>query len=397
MDYSIRIGNGWNKIIKGHVYMKEIMERTLTGNNNHVYSHLGYKLPRRILGEEDAMHVRSECMRSVAFLCLEDRDGTRKPVATAFRVVLQDSEMPSMCWPYFVTARHCIEDIPTNEIWVRINKKTHGFVDFKTKQDDWLVHESADVAILLATLSGDVFEQLDIDAIPIESFVTDRYRYAGPWLPAIAPANPFLEEGGWLLNVGEEIYFVGLFVQETGLQRNLPIARYGTISRMPEEPIKMKRHDTTFEQYAYLVECRSWGGHSGSPAIWVWPGVMGKGQMTLPMGIVQGFMGLVSAHYEIPVAAKTKGDILGEIRTGINAGMGIITPSHYITELLQRNDVIEDRAQRRKEIQKQKDVPTMDNYQDLSESDTGVTRDEFYRILDKVSKPIPHEFGQEQS
>jgi len=322
------------------------------------------------------MHIRSEYMRSVAFLCIEDKAGIRKPVATAFRVSLQDSEVLSIHWPYFVTARHCIENVPTNEIWVRINKKTQGFFDFRTKQNDWLIHESADVAILLATLSRDVFEQLDIGAIPTEYFVTDKYRYAGPWLPKIVAANPFEEEGGWLLNVGEEVYFVGLFIQETGLQRNLPIARYGVISRMPEEPIKMKRHDTTFEQYAYLVECRSWGGHSGSPAIWVWPDIMGKGQMTFPMGVVQGFMGLVSAHYEIPVKAKTEGDILGEIRTGINAGMGIITPSHYITELLQRNDVIKDRAQRSKEIQKQKDVPTMDNYQDLSECDTSVTRNE---------------------
>jgi hypothetical protein len=283
-----------------------------------------------------------------------------------------------MHWPYFVTARHCIENVPSDEIFVRINKKTQGFFDFKTRRDDWLIHESADVAILLATLSQDVFAQLDIGAIPIEYFVTNQYRYAGPWFPTIVAANPFEKEGGWLINVGEEVYFLGLFIQETGLRRNLPIARYGMISRMPQEPIKMRRDDmTTFEQYAYLVECRSWGGHSGSPAIWVWPGIMGKGQMTLPMGIVQGLMGLVSAHYEIPVKARTRDDVLEEIRTGVNAGMGIITPSHYITELLERHDVIEDRAQRRKEIQKQTDVPTMDSYQDSSESDTGVAKEGF--------------------
>jgi hypothetical protein len=316
------------------------------------------------------MHVRSEYMRSVAFLCVEGRYGIRKPVATAFRVSLQDSEVPSIHWPYFVTARHCIENVPTDEIWVRINKTAQGFVDFKTERNDWLIHESADVAILLATLSRDVFDQLDIGAIPLEYFVTDKYRYAGPWVPTIVAANPFEKEGGWLLHVGEEVYFVGLFVQESGVERNLPIARCGIISRMPDEPIKMKRDDTTiFEQYAYLAECRSWGGHSGSPTIWVWPDVMGiSGKGILPMGTIQGFMGLVSAHYEIPVKARTEGDVLGEIRTGINAGMGIITPSHYITELLQRHDMVADRAYRRKEIQKQKDVPTMDTYQDSNES-----------------------------
>jgi hypothetical protein len=321
------------------------------------------------------MHVRAEYMRSVVFLCVENRAGIRRPIATAFRISLQDSEIPSMHWPYFVTARHCVENVPTNEIWVRINTKTRGFLDFRTRPDDWLIHESADVAILLATLSREIFEQLDISAISTEYFVTDKYRYAGPWLPSIVAKSPFEKEGGWLLNVGEEVYFLGLFVQEAGLQRNLPIARYGTISRMPEEPIKMKRHDTTiFEQYAYLIECRSWGGHSGSPAIWVWPDIMGKGQLIFPMGMVQGFMGLVSGHYEIPVNARTRDEVLEEIRTDINAGMGIITPSHYITELLHRDDVIADRTRRRGEIQEHRDMPTMDNYEDISEGDAGTTR-----------------------
>ena len=375
------------------------MRDILTERPRYMYSHLAYKLPRRILGEEDAMHIRAEYMKSVAFLCIEDENGFRQPKATTFRISLQDSVVPTLQWPYFVTARHCIENAPTNEIWVRINKKAQGFVDFKTRQDDWLIHESADVAILLATLSEEVFEQVDISAITTDYFVTSEYRYAGPWLPSVIAANPFEKDGGWLLNVGEEVYFVGLFIQEAGLQRNLPIARYGNISRMPDEPIRLRRDkDNTFEQFAYLVECRSWGGHSGSPAIWAWHGIMGKGELTFPMGVIQGFMGLVSAHYEIPVKAVKKGDILGEIITDVNAGIGVVTPSHFVMELLNRNDVIEDRAKRRREIQRRRALPTMDTYQDIIEENTGVTKDESHRILDRVAQPIKKpESDQEHS
>ncbi len=51
-------------------------------------------------------------------------------------------------WLYVVTARHCIEEVPTDTIYVRINT-TEGFVDKRTTKNDWYRHDSADVAAIL--------------------------------------------------------------------------------------------------------------------------------------------------------------------------------------------------------------------------------------------------------
>jgi hypothetical protein len=37
-------------------------------------------------------------------------------------------------------------------------------------------------------------------------------------------------------------------------------------------------------------------------------------------------MDLVSAHFDIPQAAETEGDVLGRVITRLNAGMAVVTP-----------------------------------------------------------------------
>jgi len=137
----------------------------------------------------------------------------------------------------------------------------------------------------------------------------------------------------------------------------LPVARFGNISRMPREPITVERRDGTRESLlVYLAECRSWGGHSGSPAFWVFPAVrvvMANVQgAPTPVPIsdrmeVVGLLGLVSGHFDIEESAETTGDILlGKITTPINAGMAFITPAEEIRALIMRDDVVDERQER---------------------------------------------------
>ncbi len=72
----------------------------------------------------------------------------------------------------------------------------------------------------------------------------------------------------WVSLYSHTVFFVGLFAQDYGRQQNLPVARFGQISRMPIEPVTFKYPGgVTTKALAYLVECRSWGGHSGSPVL----------------------------------------------------------------------------------------------------------------------------------
>lgn len=61
-----------------------------------------------------------------------------------------------------------------------------------------------------------------------------------------------------------------------------------------------------------------------------------------PLNIV-GFLGLVSAHFDIEKTAKGYSDIVTEL----NAGIAVITPAESIRELLFREDIVEDREKRK--------------------------------------------------
>src|SRR6266852_9284872 len=59
-------------------------------------------------------------------------------------------------------------------------------------------------------------------------------------------------------------FFYGRFISHDGKQRNRPVMRFGNISMLPDQdaPVGVGDHD----QLAFLVECRSLGGFSGSSA-----------------------------------------------------------------------------------------------------------------------------------
>jgi hypothetical protein len=349
------------------------------------------------IGREVSMRIRPEFQNSVAFLCVQEKDKTtselvKKPHGTTFLIELQDEKDKSICWQYFVTARHCIELADAEDIWIRLNRKGTGFEDLLTKKNKWVMHLKADVAIIPAHSLDKRWQSIDLDMSPIstEFFVSSDCRYHGPFtdlFPHYKIANPFANKDGVAVQIGESIYFVGLFTEEYGKTRNRPVVRHGIISRTPDEPIELKRDDdNVFSQLAYLVESFSWPGHSGSPVIWIWDSMfLGYynpksaswfASRTTPLvwkerlyislpGSVQGFLGLVSSHYPIKEQAKITGNIVdretGKIETELNTGIAVVTPAHYIYELLFDEDVVADRERVRKATEKNKHLPTMDS------------------------------------
>lgn len=366
----------------------------LTAALEYYYSYLAYVMSDKEIGRGISMHIRPDFFDSVAFLCTlakqEDGKSVVKPCGSTFFIELPDEKDRDTYWPYFVTARHCIEWAEGENIWIRLNTVDKGFEDLLTKKNKWFIHDGADVAIIPF---GNVDRGSDtkrITAISTNFFVSSQFRYAGPFTdlqPHFRLINPFAKEGGIPIQIGEYIYFIGLFTEEYGKKRNRPIVRRGIIARTPNEPITLKRdRDSKFDQLAYLVESFSWPGHSGSPVIWVWDGlihgyynprkdqwaasrlnfikVWEEEHRILPLGTVQGLLGLVSAHFGTPQKAEITGDIIdkeaGAIETELNTGIAAVTPSHYISELLFREDVVADRERVRKATEKNKHLPTMD-------------------------------------
>jgi len=362
-----------------------------------------YRPPRRAAGEERFVRISDDHLKSVVFICIDGVDdaGVRvhTPGGTGFMVAVDAS--PGRAIIYVTTARHVIEEAGRDPVYIRVNKETGGYYDIPTMRTYWYTSDTADVAAIRLDLETVIREGLVLRALPVSCFVDVDFRYRGPPLnvehTVQKSAFEFAPSDGGTgvpVGIGDEVWFVGLFVQHAGRSTNLPIARFGTLAAMPTEPVRMKRYggSTTFDAFAYLVECHSWGGHSGSPAFWsvgayVPQVIDGFGPVAVQTKI-SAFLGLVSGHFGIRQRATTTGDILmegeGSIETELNAGIAIVTPASEITALLMREDLVNERDQL---IKREVEQPTATPDSWPTGTDE-FTRDDFMRDLTKVTRPV---------
>lgn len=316
---------------------------------------------RYALGERFRLKVPSDKFSSVVFLV--DKG---EPSATGFVVGVMEGEIPLA---YVVTARHCVEATAGREFFIRVNQGD-GYEDISTRADDWFIHDSADVTAIPFSdnlMQGDfsiTAERLDASIGADYTIPAQTLGAAGSAGRNVALFSALVQDGKTTpvteisLEVGNDVFFVGLLQRQGGRSRNLPVARFGRIARMPSEPIKMERAGgTVVDLSAYLVECHSWGGNSGSPCYWMHPmqelmevadprpNRHGKKMMVSHTFNTMSLMGLVSGHWDIRSNAKTEG-FDGKVTMKLNSGMAIVTPAAAIQELMMRDDVVEDRKER---------------------------------------------------
>jgi len=329
--------------------------------------------PRRLaVGEIDYMEaVPEEYLRTVVFLCVDEQteSGTKRvPKATGFLVRVPIEGSINNALDYVVTARHCIHEASSyRQIYIRENRKVGKFIEFPTKIEDWYLHDNADVAAipLFPSALPKGIKPTDIDqaSLKISDFVGGgpEYKFVGDTPFGIREIQP---------RVGHQIYFLGLFTEHYGTERNLPIARFGHISRMPDS-LEIEINNTYFHIVAYLVEFQSWGGHSGSPVFFLYPMVVEdqislqfveggqKQNVTACVNLVwlTSFMGLISGHYDISKEAQKTGDILGEIQVKLNSGIALVTPAEAVTQLLMREDLMEHRKKLSKTAELNRPMP----------------------------------------
>lgn len=306
---------------------------------------------------------REEQLNIVAFVCVEEQSPsaglTRVPRATAFITVIKSDPF----WTgYVVTAADVLEGIGDRPFYLRFNTQV-GFDDIETSRDEWFIHDHADVA--LARVQWSTYT---LQSIHPEQFIdADYYLRVQEMRDSGLIQLPGLFSGDNIqIETGNDVSIIGLFAQHYGRSKSLPLARAGTIARMPSEPVEFIHPGGIHSKAtAYLVEFRSWGGQSGSPVLVhrklfhlvqvqnsslsgnvnaVGPG-LGAIWVQGPETEVFGFLGLVSGHFDIEQQAQTSGDVFGSITTAINSGIAIVTPAKEVHELLWRDDVVEDRQQ----------------------------------------------------
>lgn len=230
---------------------------------------------------------------------------------------------------YVVTARHASH----GPAWLRLNFKegrvpagSPGYMDVPVDPAAWIRSEVTDVAVAGLTAPPNIdLTLLDFQPIPITGIAHTAFESA--------------------LGLGDEVVFISLFTPSPGQTRFEPIARFGNISRLPKERIRIQVEPGTYVRVnAYLVEARSWGGHSGSPAFAYYNVDRGKppGLTTITSRVPPVLMGLVSGHFPIPISKRTR-DSLGSQESSANSGMAAVIPGQAIVDLLMSDELVKIR------------------------------------------------------
>lgn len=314
------------------------------------------------------MRVDPQFLNGVVFLCVDGQHGEHVPIATGFFVSVPAS--PGYSYLYAVTARHVVEDADGDVLYVRANTKLGTTEDIPTSRLQWETSKVADVAAIRMDVPTVTRLQLDFSLTRLSSMVDADFRHRGePFdrpFGVVVAGDDIVGNDGMPVDVGDDVFFVGLFVQRAGQGRMIPVARFGTIAAMPVEAIALPRfrRTTTYSGLMYLVECRSWGGHSGSPAYWAIPAIrlLENGMTSTSYAIA--LMGLVSAHYDIDQDAEAGGDpvvVEGKnIRVKVNSGMAVITPASEIRSLLESEAFAREREELTAKAKARQPLPRVD-------------------------------------
>lgn len=236
---------------------------------------------------------------------VEDAQQARKVGGSGFLIqVPVNDEGVSMS--YVVTNSH----VARKGQAIRINNTTGTADVIPVALSQWIHHPAGDdVAIVPIALST----QFQCRTLPTSYFLTRD------------------DLNAWNVGPGDEVYFMGRFIQHDGMQKNTPIVRFGAIAMMPGEPIR--QDERGFGQESFLIEARSLSGFSGSPVMLYIPPFSNR---------------FVGGDFEGGVQQDTTTMALlgidwGSLRLGdealTNTGIMAVVPVWKLSELLEDDDV----------------------------------------------------------
>ncbi len=277
------------------------------------------------------MRVPDEVRQCVVFvglpITLPDGQQGIKFQGTAFFVNIPSESIEGWTYGYLVTAKHVATKLQGKRFVVRCNTKDGGSALVIGQEVKWWYHptnESVDVAVMPYYPPP----EFEFKMVPVSAFLSDE---------TIRQKS---------IGTGDEVFITGLFAQLFGLQRNLPIVRMGNIAMMPNELVPTSIGNIV----AYLIEARSIGGISGSPAFVRETVTMGIGAFHL--------LGLMHGHWDIP--PEQRSDIADTDSLGaVNMGIAIVVPATKILEVLNQQPLV-DMRRAGDEAKRKETMPTLD-------------------------------------
>jgi len=240
---------------------------------------------------------------------------------TAFFVGVPSESIEGLDYVYLVTAKHVAKRLERKKFLVRINTKDGRSGVLMGEGTRWWYHpadESVDVALITFAPPP----EFDYKRIQTSMFVSGEMMRNGR------------------IGIGDEVFITGLFAQLSGSERNLPVVRTGNIAMIPDEAIPTSIGDIE----AYLVEARSIGGISGSPAFVHEVTDMGTGSFHL--------LGLMHGHWDIPTKKKHYVQDVYSAGT-VNMGIAIVVPAAKILEVLGQPELVQRRRAEDEQMKKE--------------------------------------------
>ncbi|SRR5260221_9333540 len=171
---------------------------------------------------------------------VEDAKAGKPEGATGFLVGIQAQHNPSAVYPVAVTNWHAA--VRSGASVVRVNKIAGGFDIFDLGPHDWLFEPGG--------------HDLAVARLPLDAAIHDMVALS---------SNMFLSHEAMEMheiNAGEDVYLVGRFVDHAGIEKNVPAARFGHISMMPDGNIEQPNGSRL---PSFCVDMNSRTGFSGSP------------------------------------------------------------------------------------------------------------------------------------
>jgi len=282
-------------------------------------------------------------------------DASGKPLAlysalgTGFFVSYPDKRGgESYQFVYLVTAKHVLRDNDDSflrSIDVRVNLKTpkgDSRVDFIKN----LPVSDSSGKLLWYHSSNDADEAVAIDCLPDMKVVDFKTIPASMFVDEATLKSSDVEEG-------DGLYFIGLFAQFYGSNKNSPVVRRGTLAMMTDEDVPT----FTGPQKVFIAELQSWPGNSGSPVFLSLGGLRHGGLM---LGENLRFLGILLGEFNNVIQATVVGtpSLVVSGGNGANVGVSFIVSAMSLKQVL---DSPEAQAYRDRDIRRLSPTPTVVN------------------------------------
>ena len=271
-----------------------------------------------------AMAVSELYTRAVVFVSGALGPGPADLRGTGF-VVSMPTVDPDQLFLYVVTAAHVVRPMRSSVIRLVRSFDGSSIEDLEIPRERWVFHAIEDLAVAPIVVNP---EDVILSVIPVSSF-------AGTAETQFAPG------------AGDKVVFAGLLglVPSMG-DRNVPMVRTGSIGALHQDELPVRLPDgTVLTMHGHLIDCRSFGGFSGSPCF---VELLSGMDRTPRLGLASPrtstlLLGLVSGHFDIhaPVALPDNEE---ELRVPVAAGIAVVQAAETIMEVLDDEDLVASRA-----------------------------------------------------